>query len=198
MRSICCSRIPSWSAPPTLLAGRAEVAAQSSTESVLIATREARWSESTRGCAAAAGGRRLLRHAAPACADRSPARSRRQSNPRPTPRRGDQRSVLEPPVWPFSTRAGYRADHQRRIDGDRWRCGSGVFWCDGRHRDAGRLGASSDAGGAPVRRELRSLGWRSPEAVAVPTRVRVAPGHDPGARGRRTSGGRSHDARPAP
>ena len=98
-----------------LLAGRAQVAAQSSVESVLIATERGRgWSESSRGGAAATGGRRLLWHLAPACSDRSSARSRRQSNPRPTSRRGDERSVLEPPVWPVRTRAGYRADHQRR------------------------------------------------------------------------------------
>ncbi len=111
-----------------LLAGRAEIAAQSSTESVLIGMHgDASPPEPARLQLVG----RFLRSAAPASSDRSPARSRRQSSHRPTPGRGDQRSVLEPPVWPYTSGVGHRADRQRCTHGCRWRCGARVFWRDG-------------------------------------------------------------------
>ena len=58
----------------TLLAGRAEIAAQTSTESVLVGTPRRR--QSPRRRAAATDRRRLLRHTATACADRPPSGSR--------------------------------------------------------------------------------------------------------------------------
>ena len=115
-----------------LLAGRAEVAAQSSTESVLIATREA-------GDASPPEAARLQLVAGDFFGTlRQRAQIGRLLGP------DDNRTVGQHPVavisdryWSrrfgrYSARAGYRADHQRRTDGYRWRCGSGVFWCDGR------------------------------------------------------------------
>ena len=200
MRSSGCFSYPVVERAAELLAGRAEVAAQSSVESVLIATRgggvEASPPEAARLQLVAGDFFGTLRQRA---------QIGRLLGP------DDNRTLGQHPVAVISdrywsrrfgrsgTRAGYRADHQRRIDGDRWRCGSGVFWYDGRHarrRTSGRQQRCRPPSASPGT-TIASGGDLQKPWPSQPE-IRVAPSHDPGARGRRTSGGRSHDARPAP
>ena len=135
----------------TLLAGRAEIAAQSSTESVLIATRGdgvERVHPSRRGCnwsrATIFG---TLRQRAQIGRLLGPDDNR---TARPASRRGDQRSVLEPPVRP-SARV---LDTELIINGAPMAivgvAAPEFFGTTVDTRDAGRLGASSDAGSPPL------------------------------------------------
>ena len=150
-----------------LLAGRAEIAAQSSTESVLIGTRgDASPPEAARLQLVAGDFFGTLRQRA---------QIGRLLGP------DDNRTVGQHPVAVISDRYWSRRfgrtarvlDTELIINGAPMAivgvAAPEFFGATVDTADAGRLGTSSDAGGAPVRWELRAHGWRSPEAVAVPT-----------------------------
>ena len=72
--------------------------------------------------------------------------------------------LLEPSLWPHGRRAGYRADHQRYIHGHRRRCGPGVFWRDGRHarrRTSGHQQRCRPRSGSPGAYAVRAAIFRS-------------------------------------
>ena len=181
-----------------LLAGRAEVAAQSTYRvGAHRDTRRRRRSESGGTGRLAVGGWRLLWRPAAACANRSSARPRRQSGPRPASRRGDQRSywrrrfgrsarVLETELIINGAPMAIVGVALPGFFGTTVDTETPDIWAPAQMQASLRFAGNYDLQHGDVR-----------EAVAVPTRTRMAAGHGSGSQGARTGGGRRHDRRTA-